>query len=57
MDIFKLFRIRSRSSQSPIRWNKLLEQVWNKLLTTCSKLDGIIRLVCYKVVLTSLIQA
>ena len=25
--------------------SQLLEQVWNKLLTTCNKLDGIIRLV------------
>jgi hypothetical protein len=25
--------------------SQLLEQVWNKLLTTCNKLDGIIKLV------------
>ena len=25
--------------------SQLLEQVWNKMLTTCNKLDGIIRLV------------
>jgi hypothetical protein len=32
------------------------QQVWNKLLTTCNKLDGIIRLVRCKVVPTSPIQ-
>ena len=36
--------------------SQLLEQVRNKLLTTCKKLDSIIRL-CYKVVLTNLIQS
>ena len=37
--------------------SQLLEQVWNKLLTTCNKLDGIIRLVTrlLTVVLTCLI--
>ena len=36
--------------------SQLLEQVWNKLLTTCNKLDGIIRLVT-KLFLASLIQS
>ena len=37
-----------------IACSKLLEQVWNKLLTTRSKLDGTIRL-CHKVAPTRLI--
>ena len=33
------------TSYVPTACSQLLQQVWNKLLTTCSKLDGIIRLV------------